>query len=75
MTEATFNANNYIAFCSILSKFRMWMYDRMKNIYAQNQLSICCSCERKAVHNRIFEEPSYSYVTLVFNLVIEVVIA
>ena len=40
MTEATFNANNYIAFCSILSKFRMWMYDRMKNIYAQNQLSI-----------------------------------
>ena len=37
MTEATLNANNYIDICSIPSKFHMCMYERMKNIYAQNQ--------------------------------------
>ena len=37
-TEATLNANNYIDICSIPSKFNMCMYDRMKNIYAQNQV-------------------------------------
>ena len=54
MTEATLNANNYIDICSIPSKFRMCMYERMKNIYAQNQLSIHCPYVWKAVHNRTF---------------------
>ena len=54
MTEATLNANNYIAICSIPSKFHMCMYERMKNIYAQNQSSIHCPCVWKAVHNRTF---------------------
>ena len=36
MTEVTLNANNFIDICSIRSKFHMCMYDRMKNIYAQN---------------------------------------
>ena len=54
MTEATLNANDYFDICSIPSKFHMCMYDRMKNIYAQNQSSIQCSCVWKAVHNRTF---------------------
>ena len=37
MTEATINANNYFDSSSIPSKFHLCMYDRMKNIYAQNQ--------------------------------------
>ena len=40
ITEATLNANNYIDICSIPPKFHMCMYERMKNIYAQNQSSI-----------------------------------
>ena len=36
MTEATLNDNNYIDICWIPSKFHMYMYERMKNIYAQN---------------------------------------
>ena len=54
MTEATLNANNYIDICSIPSKFHICMYERMKNIYAQNQSSIHCPCVWKAVHNRTF---------------------
>ena len=37
MTEATLNANNYIDICSIPSKYHMLIYERMKNIKAQNQ--------------------------------------
>ena len=64
MTEVTLNVNNYIDICPIHSKFQKSMYDRTKNIYAQNQSrrSIHCSCILKAVHNKItelFEEPSY----------------
>ena len=54
MTEATLNANNYIDICSIPSKFHMCMYERMKNIYAQNQSSIHFSCVWKALNNRTF---------------------
>ena len=54
MTETTLNVNNYIDICSIPSKFHMCMYERMKNIYAQNQSSIHCPCVWKAVHNRTF---------------------
>ena len=54
MTEATLNANNYIDICSIPSKLHTCIYDRMKNIYAQNQSSIQRSCVWKAVHNRTF---------------------
>ena len=54
MTEATLNANNYIDICLIPSKFYICMYERMKNIYAQNQSSIHCPCVWKAVHNRTF---------------------
>ena len=54
MTEVTSKTNNFIDICSILSKFHMCMYDTMKNIYAQNQSSIHCSCVWKAVHNRTF---------------------
>ena len=45
---------NYIDICSIPSKFHMCMYERMKNIYAQNQSNIHCHCVWKAVHNRTF---------------------
>ena len=54
MTDATLNANFYFDICSIPSKFHMCMYDRMKNIFAQNQSSIQCSYVWKAVHNRTF---------------------
>ena len=54
MTEVTLKANNFIDICSIPLKFLMCMYDRMKNIYAQNQSSIHCSCVWKAIHNRTF---------------------
>ena len=54
MTEVTLKANNFIDICSIPSKFHMCMYDRMKNIYIQNQSSIHRSCVWKAVHNRTF---------------------
>ena len=54
MTDATLNANYYFDICSIPSKFHMCMYDRMKNIFAQNQSSIQCSYVWKAVHNRTF---------------------
>ena len=54
MTEVTLKANNFIDICSIPSKFHMCMYDRMKNIYAQNQTGIYCSGVWKAVHNRTF---------------------
>ena len=54
MTEATLNANNYIDICSIPSKIHMCIFDRMKNIYAQNQSSIHSSCVWKAVYNRTF---------------------
>ena len=50
MTEA----NNYIDICSIPSKFHMCMYERMKNIYVQNQSSIHCLCVWKAIYNRTF---------------------
>ena len=53
-TGATLNANHFIDICSISSKFRMCMYYGIKNVYAQNQSSIHCSCVRKAVHNRTF---------------------
>ena len=53
-TDVTLKAKNFIDICSIPSKFYMCMYDRMKNIYAQNQSSIHCSCVQKAVHNRTF---------------------
>ena len=64
MTEATLNANNYIEICSMPSKFHMCMYERMKNIYAQNQSSIHCPCVWKAVYNRTF------CIILVFELLI-----
>ena len=64
ITEATLNANNYIDICSIPSKFHMCMYDRLKNIYAQNQSSKHCSCVKKAVHNRTFWRTLVSF----FNL-------
>ena len=54
MTEATLNAFNFIGICSIPSKFHMYMYDRMKNVYVQNQSSIHCFCVWKVVHNRVF---------------------
>ena len=50
----TLNANNYIDICSIPSKFHMYMYERMKNIYTQNQSSIHWPCVWKVVHNRTF---------------------
>ena len=37
MTEVILKANNFINICSFPSKFHMYMYDRTKNIYAQNQ--------------------------------------
>ena len=54
MTEATLNANNFVDICSIPLKLHMCMYDRMKNVYAQNQSSIHCCIVWKAVHNRTF---------------------
>ena len=54
MTEATLNANNYIDIRWIPSKFHMCMYERMKNMYAQNQSSMHCPRVWKAVHNRTF---------------------
>ena len=54
MTEVNLKANNFIDICSIPSKFHMCRYDRMKNICAQNQSSIHCSCVWKAVHNISF---------------------
>ena len=54
MTEATLNANNYIVICWIPLKFHMCMYYRMKNVDAQNQASIHCSCAWIAVHNGTF---------------------
>ena len=54
MTEATLNANNFIDICSIPSKLHMCKYERMKNIYAQNESSIHCLCVWKAVHNKTF---------------------
>ena len=52
MTEAALKSFNFIGICSIPSKFQMCMYERMKNVYAQNQSSIHCSCVWKVVHNR-----------------------
>ena len=54
MTDATLNANNYNDICSIPPKFHMCMYDRMENIYGENQSSIQCPCVWKAVHNTAF---------------------
>ena len=37
MTGATLNVSNNIDICSIPSKFHICMYEKMKNINAQNQ--------------------------------------
>ena len=69
MTETTLNANNYIDICSIPSKFKMCMHERMKNIYAQNQPSIHFSCLWKSVHNRTFLNGPCMVCTRVFILI------
>ena len=48
MTEATLNANDNVDICLILSKFRMWLYDRMSIMYT------CSDAFPLAVHNRTF---------------------
>ena len=57
MTEAALNANYYFDICSIPSKFHMCMYDRMKDIYVQNQSSMYCFCVWTAVHNNFLNDP------------------
>ena len=54
MTSTTLNANIYVDLCTKFSKFWMWMYYKIVNMYEQNQWSISCPCARKAVHNRTF---------------------
>ena len=67
MTEATLNANNNIYICSIFSsKLHILMYDRIKNMYTQNQRSIPLSCVWEVFHNIPFEEPSYRVVCVPF---------
>ena len=60
--------NNYIDICLIHSKYHMCMYDRMKNIYAQNQSSILEArsivlAYRKPFITELFEEHSYLFST------------
>ena len=46
--------NSSHLYCLIPSKLHMCVHDRIKNIHAQNQLSILRSFVWKAVHNRTF---------------------
>ena len=55
MTEVTLKANKFIDICSIPSKFHMCKYDRMKNIYAQNQQIFIVLAYGKPFITELFE--------------------
>ena len=54
MIEVTLNASNKVDICSIASKYHMFMYDRLNNIYTQNIESYFFFCVWEVVHNRTF---------------------
>ena len=71
MTEATLNGNSNFELCSIPSKFHMWTYDGMTDIYIKITEAYGLLVHGKPIITELFEGPSnsrcsHSFVNMIY---------